>query len=110
MHVSGDLPLSLPFYLLKRLMKMSKRIQTHPQSVGKSLFHQGFIKILVLYALRELQLSWNQLLDSLDLEEQGPKKKNVSEKKSSGSKTKNKVSKGSAKSRGNSPVATRTRS
>jgi hypothetical protein len=57
MHLNGDIPLCFPFYLLKRLTKMSKRVQTHPATAGKSLFHQGLIKTLVLYALRELQLS-----------------------------------------------------
>jgi hypothetical protein len=44
MHLNGDSPLCLPFFLLKILSKMSKRIQTHLTIAGKSLFYQRFIK------------------------------------------------------------------
>jgi hypothetical protein len=82
MHLNGDSPLCLPFFLLKSLSKMSKRIQTHPATASKSIFHQRLIKTLVMYALGEVQRSWDWLIKSLKLEEQGPKHKTSLEKKS----------------------------
>jgi hypothetical protein len=35
MHLSGDKELNLPFYLLKSLTKMSRRVQGHPKSSHK---------------------------------------------------------------------------
>jgi hypothetical protein len=58
MHLNGDTKMSLSFYMLKILTKMSKRVQNHPQTSHKSLFHQGLIKMLVMYALREVQMTW----------------------------------------------------
>jgi hypothetical protein len=86
MHLNGDNPMCLPFYLLKSLTKMSKRVYTHPKTASKSLFHQGLIKTLVLHALSEVQMSWNELLNSLRLEEQGSKQRNTPENKSTISK------------------------
>jgi hypothetical protein len=57
MHLNGDMEMNLPFYLLKILTKMEKRIQSHPQTAHKSLFHKGLIKIMVMYALSEVQVS-----------------------------------------------------
>jgi hypothetical protein len=73
MHLNGDSPLCLPFVLLKSLSKMSKRIQTHPTTASKSLFHQILIKTLVMYALGEVHRSWDRLIKSLKLVEHGPK-------------------------------------
>jgi hypothetical protein len=70
MHLNGDKEMHFPFYLLKSLKKMAKKIHSHPQNAHQSLFHQGLIKIMVMYALNELQLSWEQLLSSLGFEEQ----------------------------------------
>jgi hypothetical protein len=55
-HLNGDKELNLPFYLLKILTKMSKRIQNYPESSHRSLYHKGFIKILVIVSLRELDM------------------------------------------------------
>jgi hypothetical protein len=52
MHLNGDQEMNFPFYLLKSLTKMAKRIQSHPKTAHKILFHQGLIKILVMYAIR----------------------------------------------------------
>jgi hypothetical protein len=61
---------------------MSKRIQSHPATASKSLFHQRLIKTLVMYALGEVQRSWDWLIESLELEEQKPKHKTSLKKKS----------------------------
>jgi hypothetical protein len=71
MHLNGDHEMNFPFYLLKRLKKMAKRIHNHPKDSHKSLFHQGLIIMLVMYALREVQVSRQQLLSSLGFGEQG---------------------------------------
>jgi hypothetical protein len=67
MHLNGDIPLCLPFFLLKILTKMSKRIQSHPATASKSIFHQRLIKVLVVYALDEVNHSWDWLIESLEL-------------------------------------------
>jgi hypothetical protein len=60
MHLNEDYPLNLPYFLLKILAKMSKRVHSHPASTKGSLFHQVLIKTLVVSDLREIQkpLSW----------------------------------------------------
>jgi hypothetical protein len=55
--------------------KMSKRIHSHHATSIKSIFHQILIKVLVVYALDEVNRSWDWLLESLELKEQKPKPK-----------------------------------
>jgi len=38
-HINGDYPLNLPYFLLKILSKMSKRVHSHPAIANDSLFH-----------------------------------------------------------------------
>jgi hypothetical protein len=71
MHLNGDMQMNLPFFLLKSLTKMEKKVQSNPRTDDKSLFHQGLIKRLVLYALSEVRVSWRQLLTFLGFDEQG---------------------------------------
>jgi hypothetical protein len=70
MHLNGDKEMNLSFYLLKILTKMSKRIQNYLEVPHISLYHQGFIKILVLFALNELGMPWIDFIVSLGLEEE----------------------------------------
>jgi hypothetical protein len=70
MHLNGYNEMNLPFYLLKSLTKMSKRIQNHPEVSHRSLYHQGFIKILVPFSLGKLGMSWTDFLVSLELQEE----------------------------------------
>jgi hypothetical protein len=67
MHINGDYPLNLPYFLLKSLSKMSKRVQSHPTTAKGSLFHQVLIKTLVVSTLSEVQKPWNWLIQSLML-------------------------------------------
>jgi hypothetical protein len=60
---------------------MSKRIQTHHATASKILVHQRIIKTLVMYDLGEVQCSWDWFIESLELEEHGPKNKTSLEKK-----------------------------
>jgi hypothetical protein len=80
-NVNGDYPLNLPYFLLKSLSKMSKRIQSHPATTMNSLFHQGLIKTLVIFSLNEVQRSWDWLIQSLKPKPQETKSKTVKEKK-----------------------------
>jgi hypothetical protein len=70
MHLNSDKEMNLPLYLLKSLTKMSKRIQNYPEASQKSLYHQGFIKILVLFSLSKLYMPWTDFLVSLGLQEE----------------------------------------
>jgi hypothetical protein len=66
MHINGDYPLNLPYFLLKSLSKMSKRVQSHPATTKGSLFHQVLIKTLIVSALSEVQRPWDWLIQSLN--------------------------------------------
>jgi hypothetical protein len=55
MHLSGDREINLPYYLLKSLTKMARRVQGHPESAHRSLYHQGLIKLLVTFLSRNLK-------------------------------------------------------
>jgi hypothetical protein len=112
MHLNGDKEMNLPFYLLKSLTKMAKRIQSHPQTALQSLFHQGLIKILVMYALSEVQVSWKQRLSSLGFEEQVSKtQKTTPDKKTRISTRKGNTSKSTSKVQEEaSPIMRETRS
>jgi hypothetical protein len=70
MHLSGDKELNLFFYLLKILTKMARRVHGHPESTHRSMYHQGLIKILVLFVLDEIETSWDYFMQSVGLREQ----------------------------------------
>jgi hypothetical protein len=55
MHLNDDYPLNLPYFLLKILSNMSKRVQSLSSNAKSNLFHQVLIKTLVVSALREIQ-------------------------------------------------------
>jgi hypothetical protein len=84
MHLNGDYPLNLPYFLLKSLTKMSKRVQSLSSNAKSSLFHQVLIKTLVVSALREIQKPWSWLMQSLNPNPQSSKqkkgKRNVTQK------------------------------
>jgi hypothetical protein len=81
MHLNGDYPLNLPYFLLKSLTKMSKRVQSLSTNAKSSLFHQVLIKTLVMSALRELQKTWSWLMHSLNPNTQSNKQKKGKGKK-----------------------------
>jgi hypothetical protein len=82
MHLNGDYPLNFPYFLLKILAKMSKRVQSHPATAKSSLFHQVLIKTLVVSSLREVQKPWSWLIQSLNLDPQPSKQKKGKGKRS----------------------------
>jgi hypothetical protein len=81
MHLNGDYPLNLPYFLLKSLTKMSKRVQSLSTNAKSSLFHQVLIKTLVMSSLRELQKPWSWLMQSLNPNTQSNKQKKGKGKK-----------------------------
>jgi hypothetical protein len=58
---------------------MSKRIQSHSATTKNSLFHQGMIKMLVIFSLNEVQRPWDWLIQSLKPKPQETKSKIVNE-------------------------------
>ena len=70
MHLSGYKELNLPYYLLKILTKISRRVQIHPEFSHESLYHQGLIKLLVSFSLEELEIPWDCFLKYVGLKEQ----------------------------------------
>jgi hypothetical protein len=82
MHINGDYPLNLPYFLLKSLSKMSKRVQSHPATAKGSLFHQVLIKTLVVSSLKEVQRPWDWLIQSLNNDPQPSKSKKSKGKRS----------------------------
>jgi hypothetical protein len=54
MYLNGDYPLNLPYFLLKILTKMSKRVLSLSTNSKSSLFHQVLTKNLVMSSLSEL--------------------------------------------------------
>jgi hypothetical protein len=70
MHLSGNIEHNLPYYLLRSLTKMSRRVQGHHESAHKSLYHQGLIKLLVTFSLEELEMTWVYFLKFVGLKEQ----------------------------------------
>jgi hypothetical protein len=75
MHLNGDYPLNLPYFLLKSLKKMSKRVQSLSTNAKSNLFHQVLINTLVVSSLRELQKTWSWLIQSLNPNTQSNKHK-----------------------------------
>jgi hypothetical protein len=75
MHLNGDYPLNLPYFLLKILTKMSKRVQSLSTNAKRSLFHQVLIKTLVMSSLKKLQKPWSWLTQSLNPITQSNKQK-----------------------------------
>jgi hypothetical protein len=81
LHLNGDNKMNLPYFLLKSLVKMSNKIQTHPNTAQYSIFHQGLIKVLVMQELNKTHLSWEQFLSSLGFEEQEKKTHKITPEK-----------------------------
>jgi hypothetical protein len=92
MHLSGYKELNLPYYLLKILTKMARRVQSHPESTHRSLYHQVLIKLLVSFTLEELEMPWGYFLKYVGLKEQEQVPDSLNEGDASKYKTEVKVS------------------
>lgn len=75
LHLKGQCVISLPYFLLQSLTKMSKTIQKQKCNEDKSLYHFGLVKILIEYELQRRGKTWkeflaaNQIKDEEDKEE-----------------------------------------
>ena len=57
MHLRGDCVISLPYFLLQSLTKMSKTIQKWRSNMDRILYHFGLVKILIEFELQKIGLS-----------------------------------------------------
>jgi hypothetical protein len=52
----------MPYFLLQSLSKMAKSIQKQGRNTKKSLYHCGFIKMIIIYELQKKHLTWQQFI------------------------------------------------
>jgi hypothetical protein len=64
LHLKGQCTISLPYFLLQSLTKMSKTIQKQKGNEDKSLCHFGLIKILIESELQRRGITWEGFLIS----------------------------------------------
>lgn len=57
-HLSGAMPMNLPFFLHKSLLKMSLKFHKNPSFSLHNLYHRGLIKMLIVYHLNRDRVSW----------------------------------------------------
>ena len=55
LHLNVDNRMNLPCFLLKFLMKMSSKVHSHLENTQRNVFHQGFLKLLVVEELNKVQ-------------------------------------------------------
>ena len=75
MHLSGDKKLNLPYYLLKSMQKMIARIHSHHEHTVRSLFHQGLIKLLIVFHRRKRGKRGRSFFLYLDLMQRSKREK-----------------------------------
>jgi hypothetical protein len=61
-HFLFNKPLNFPFYFLKSLEKMSSQVRKNVTNPNNSLFHHGFIKLLVLVELEKQGPTWDAFI------------------------------------------------
>ena len=54
--------LNLVYFLYKSLLKMSIKVQSHPDLPPHYVYHRGLAKILVQYHLSQKECSWDGFL------------------------------------------------
>jgi hypothetical protein len=57
-HLKGDCEINMPYFLLQILSKMAKVVQKQGKNTEKSLYHYGFIKMIIIYELQKKILTW----------------------------------------------------
>ena len=62
MHLSGEKKMNLPYYLLKSIQKIISRVHSHQIHTVHSLFHQGLIKLLIVFHLKKKGKTWEEFL------------------------------------------------
>jgi hypothetical protein len=61
-HLKGDCEIIMPYFLLQSLSKMAKAVQKQGRNTKKSLYHCGFIKMIIIYELQRKNLTWQQFI------------------------------------------------
>ena len=61
-HLSHDSKMNLPFFLLKSLQKMSRRVKEHQDHTKQSVFHDGLIKLVISTVLQKREKTWEYFL------------------------------------------------
>ena len=57
-HLKGDCEINMPYFLLQSLSKMAKAVPKQGRNIEKSLYHCGFIKMIIIYELHKQNLTW----------------------------------------------------
>ena len=52
----------MPYFLLKIFSKMDKVVQKQGRNKDKSLYHYGFIKMIITHEVKKQNLSWQQFV------------------------------------------------
>ena len=61
-HLRNDCEINMPYFLLQSLSKMAKVVHKQEKNIEKSLYHYGFIKMIITYELQKHDLSWQQFV------------------------------------------------
>jgi hypothetical protein len=64
LHIIGKESMNLPFYLFRRIGKMSDRVQAKSKQVDTNVFHSSLINMLVMEELRKTNIDWEKFLSS----------------------------------------------
>jgi hypothetical protein len=62
LHFTGKIEMTIPYYLLRSIGKMSERVQSKSKAVDTSIFHYGLIIMLVSEELGKKYISWEHLI------------------------------------------------
>ena len=65
-HILGYKVLNLVYFMQTYLLKMSKKIQSNPNSPPHHIFHGGLIKILVKFELDKKNESWDTSIKEVE--------------------------------------------
>jgi hypothetical protein len=67
LQFTGKDRMNLPFYMFRSIGKMVDRVQAKSKVVDTSVFHSGFIKMLVMEDLKKRNMEWDQFIASAHL-------------------------------------------
>ena len=85
LHLTGQNRMNLPYFFIKDLIKISKKIQKNPSSIETGLSHHSFITMLVFDQLRRNKLSIRNFLQNSGFYQKEELQENV-DKRSKGKK------------------------
>ena len=64
MHFTSVQQLNLSHYLYKSLIKLTEKVQRMGENHHTSIFHHGFVKVLVCHQLAQVNFSWEDFSNS----------------------------------------------